>query len=474
MSLHLLGARPLSIGGGTPVSVTLAPLAPSVDVGKTQQFTAVATDAAGNAFTPPVVLWSATGSGTIDPSGLFTATAPGNCTVTAKAGSISGSTTVTITAGGPGGSKVKDDATDEEDDDSDKSRDDDQGLRIKMPWASPSGSLDEERGNPALQDDLQFPRQGFPSFRAGPSYEIDCQPHVMPSMLDHFPDLYDLEHRPYGVNAPEDAAFDWAGVPADQEEAAFNNEWGFEHSVFPEPKLKSPPTTAVGAAFYTDRQMVQKVQLALLALPGFRQDPLFKAVNADGSITVATVNAVARFNQLYGNPSDGGSITDTTITALAKAATDDRSAMGPELSPMLGPATPTAQQNVSDAAIAALDAISKQMKTAAATTSPPPAQVQAAAAQVQGQAASAPPAVKQKVAEAKAAADNAKTPAEVKAAASQVAEAAADVKAAGVSSGGLLSWFGERTLVSSVPNYGVVGGGLGVVGLVGYAVRRWI
>jgi hypothetical protein len=74
--------------------------------------------------------------------------------------------------------------------------------------------VDENDPAAETKDDLEFPRQGFPSWRASPM-EIDPQPHVFPSMMEHFPDLYDLEHRPWGVHLPEDAAFDWAGISGD-------------------------------------------------------------------------------------------------------------------------------------------------------------------------------------------------------------------------------------------------------------------
>jgi hypothetical protein len=113
---------------------------------------------------------------------------------------------------------------------------------------------------------------------------------------------------------------------------------------------------------YTDRPTVQKVQLALQALPGFHQDPLFRSVNIDGSITTSTINALARFNSLYGTPSDGGTITDDTLAALVKAATDDRPMFGPapappsapavDNRPMFGPAPPPVASAVSPAAAA--------------------------------------------------------------------------------------------------------------------------
>lgn len=184
MSLHMLGAAPLAPRGGVVVSVTVSPPSPSVEMGKTQQFSAVATDAQGNAFAPPIVSWSAVGSGTIDPSGMFTPTGPGTCTITARVGTVSGQTVVTITSTAPTGTTKAPSLDDKE---------------------------DEEYPEAETKDDIQFPRQGFPSFRASPM-EIDPQPRVLRSMLDHYPDMHDLEHRPWGVNAPEDAAFDWAGI----------------------------------------------------------------------------------------------------------------------------------------------------------------------------------------------------------------------------------------------------------------------
>lgn len=86
---------------GTPVSLTVTPN-PTLAINGTQQFTAVALDAAGDtaAITPT---WSVVaGGGTINTTGLFTAgTTPGvfNATVQATAGGLTATANVTVVAG---------------------------------------------------------------------------------------------------------------------------------------------------------------------------------------------------------------------------------------------------------------------------------------------------------------------------------------------------------------------------------------
>jgi hypothetical protein len=46
--------------------------------------------------------------------------------------------------------------------------------------------------------------------------EIDAQSRVLRSSMDHYPDLWDTEHRPFGGTVPEDAAFEWAGISLDE------------------------------------------------------------------------------------------------------------------------------------------------------------------------------------------------------------------------------------------------------------------
>jgi uncharacterized membrane protein len=71
-----------------------------VQTGGTQQFTATGYDQNNNPMSPqPSFTWSVSGGGSINGSGLFTATTVGtNYTVTATGGSVSGTASVTVTA----------------------------------------------------------------------------------------------------------------------------------------------------------------------------------------------------------------------------------------------------------------------------------------------------------------------------------------------------------------------------------------
>jgi Bacterial Ig-like domain (group 2) len=86
----------------TPVltRVTVAPTNALVQTGGTQQFTATGYDQNTNPMSPPPsFMWSVSGGGSINGSGLFTANAVGtNYTVTAISGSLSGTASVTVTA----------------------------------------------------------------------------------------------------------------------------------------------------------------------------------------------------------------------------------------------------------------------------------------------------------------------------------------------------------------------------------------
>ena len=85
--------------GGIVVSPATAQVAPS----STQQFTARANDQFGNVMSPaPGITWTASGGGTISPSGLFTAgsTNGGPFAIGASNGNVSGSASVTIATGG--------------------------------------------------------------------------------------------------------------------------------------------------------------------------------------------------------------------------------------------------------------------------------------------------------------------------------------------------------------------------------------
>jgi hypothetical protein len=77
----------------TPDTVTLAP-------GTTQQFTAVGKDGNGNNVTIDPTWGIESGSGSMSGAGLFTAgDGPDTVTVTAKSGSVTGRSTVIVTAG---------------------------------------------------------------------------------------------------------------------------------------------------------------------------------------------------------------------------------------------------------------------------------------------------------------------------------------------------------------------------------------
>jgi hypothetical protein len=78
----------------TPDTATVAP-------GATAQFNALATDQFGAPLTPqPAFTWTATGGGTLDTSGLFTADPSGGgpFTISASSGSVSGTASVTVSS----------------------------------------------------------------------------------------------------------------------------------------------------------------------------------------------------------------------------------------------------------------------------------------------------------------------------------------------------------------------------------------
>ncbi len=96
------GTATVTVTPGPLATITVTPNPTSLNVGESRQFTAVGQDAGGNVV-PITPLWSVVASGgAISTSGLFTAgTAPGTYenTVKATSGSISGTATVTVTAG---------------------------------------------------------------------------------------------------------------------------------------------------------------------------------------------------------------------------------------------------------------------------------------------------------------------------------------------------------------------------------------
>ena len=83
----------------TPTTVTVSPASASLQsLGEIVQLTATVQDQNGQAMSGITVMWTSgdTELGTVSPSGLVTAVANGTVRVTAKAGSVSGSATVTI------------------------------------------------------------------------------------------------------------------------------------------------------------------------------------------------------------------------------------------------------------------------------------------------------------------------------------------------------------------------------------------
>ena len=93
----------LTVNPPPVASVTVAPAAPSVNVGATQQFTATAKDAGGNVIPGATFTWtsSATAVATISASGLATGVAAGTSNVTATSGGITSAAdvlTVTVPA----------------------------------------------------------------------------------------------------------------------------------------------------------------------------------------------------------------------------------------------------------------------------------------------------------------------------------------------------------------------------------------
>lgn len=92
------GSATVTVTAPAVKSVTVAPSAPSVDVGKTQQFSATVTDVNNNTVTDRPVTWSSsnTAVATIDAnSGLATVVSAGTTTITATSGGVSGTTTLT-------------------------------------------------------------------------------------------------------------------------------------------------------------------------------------------------------------------------------------------------------------------------------------------------------------------------------------------------------------------------------------------
>src|SRR5437773_1166832 len=102
-SLSLLiacGGGGQSGGSGSTSALTLSPLASSMPVNTTQQFTAIGSYSDGSSRDlTALVTWSssAPSNATIDATGLVTSVAAGSTTISATLGSVRQSTTLTVT-----------------------------------------------------------------------------------------------------------------------------------------------------------------------------------------------------------------------------------------------------------------------------------------------------------------------------------------------------------------------------------------
>ena len=98
----VVGTASVTVTAGAAATITVTPATQTLGVGATQQFTAVVKDLAGNILSIAPTWSVASGGGTITSTGLFTAgtvAATFANTVRASVGSISGSASVTVTAG---------------------------------------------------------------------------------------------------------------------------------------------------------------------------------------------------------------------------------------------------------------------------------------------------------------------------------------------------------------------------------------
>jgi uncharacterized protein YjdB len=94
------GSATITVSVPTPVltSITVAPSTPSVLVGSTVALTATPRDQFGNAMSGVTVTWSSgtTAVATVSSGGVVSGVAPGNATITASSGSITGTAMVTV------------------------------------------------------------------------------------------------------------------------------------------------------------------------------------------------------------------------------------------------------------------------------------------------------------------------------------------------------------------------------------------
>jgi len=96
----ITGSATLTITAPLLVSISVTPAAPSVALGKTQQFAAIGTYSNGTTQNlSSTAIWSSSAPGVakVSSSGLATSVAQGSTTITATSGTISGSTTLTVT-----------------------------------------------------------------------------------------------------------------------------------------------------------------------------------------------------------------------------------------------------------------------------------------------------------------------------------------------------------------------------------------
>jgi len=95
------GTANLNVSPAALVSITLAPLAPTITLGASQQFSATGTFTDGTTQdVTSVVQWTSTpvSVAVINTTGLATSASPGNATITAASGSVTQSTTLTVGA----------------------------------------------------------------------------------------------------------------------------------------------------------------------------------------------------------------------------------------------------------------------------------------------------------------------------------------------------------------------------------------
>ncbi len=102
------GGNTLWVNGGTLQSIRISPALPSLAVGETLGFTAIGVFSDGVSMALAGVTWgsSATGVATVSGAGLATAVGNGTATVTAGAGGLTGSTTLTVGGTGTGWSVI--------------------------------------------------------------------------------------------------------------------------------------------------------------------------------------------------------------------------------------------------------------------------------------------------------------------------------------------------------------------------------